>query len=316
MFNLTISPPQTEIAIKPGTSFTQAYSITNNGDQPVYLNTSVKQWTPQDNTSQITYSDYLTPDIKFSLLNANLDLGQTFLLKAGDQIQVVLKANIDPKSIGDSYYTFFINQVDNTSPQTIGASGQIGAHLLISTSSNLNQPIKFSLKELKVLPKFKDIFFTPISFQIELDNPTDYFQKPVGDLVIQKSGKDFRTLPLDSQNILANHSRLVYCQDNPTCTIRGPFWPGPYTASIKLDSYSSPPQTFVVLPLSPLILIAFLVLVYFLTKKTKKLVHKSYLSWAKSKEILFLFTRFSLLVTSFYFLIAACAPASLAIGTR
>jgi len=271
MYNLSISPPQTEIVIKPGASFTQAYQIENNSNQSVYLNTSVLEWLPTDNQSQIQYLDQPNTYINFSLLNSDLKLGQNFLLSPNSKRQIILKVIVNKDSPQqDTYFTFFVNQVDQTSTDNPGASGRLGAHLLISSSSNLSPQAKFSLKSLKTLPKIKDVFFTPLSFQIELDNPTLYFQKPIGQLVINKSGKEFKTLELDSQNVLANHSRQIYCLDNPSCSLKGPFWPGPYTASIVLDNYTSTPQDFIILPLSPLAFISFIFFLYFAYKNTHK----------------------------------------------
>jgi len=270
MFNLSISPPQTEIAIIPGTSFTQAYQVKNLSNQAVYLNTSVLEWIPQDSLSSIQYLDQTNPYIFFSLLNSNLDLGQDFLLPPNSDRQIILKAVISKDAPQqDSYFTFFLNQIDQTSTDNPGASGRIGAHVLISASTDLNQEPKFNLKSLLITPKIKDIFFTNLSFKIELENQTNFFQKPIGQLVINKSDQEYKTLELDSQNILANHSRQIYCLDNPSCTIKGPFWSGPYTAQIKLDNYTSDPVNFIILPLSPLIFILILFLVYYILNKTK-----------------------------------------------
>lgn len=270
MFNLSISPPQTEIAIIPGTSFTQAYQVKNLSNQAVYLNTSVLEWIPKDSLSSIQYLDQINPHISFSLLNSNLDLGQDFLLPPNSDRQIILKAVISKDAPQrDSYFTFFLNQIDQTSTDSPGASGRIGAHVLISASTNLNQEPKFNLKSLLITPKIKDIFFTNLSFKIELENQTNFFQKPIGQLVINKSDQEYKTLELDSQNILANHSRQIYCLDNPSCTIKGPFWPGPYTAQIKLDNYTSDPVNFIILPISPLIFILILFLVYYILNKTK-----------------------------------------------
>lgn len=270
MFNLSISPPQTEIAIIPGTSFTQAYQVTNNSNQAVYLNTSVSEWIPQDSFSSIQYLDQTNPHISFSLLNSNLNLGQDFLLPPNSDRQIILKAVISKDAPEkDAYFTFFVNQIDQTSTDNPGASGRIGAHVLISASTNLNQKPKFNLKSLLITPKIKDIFFTNLSFHLELENQTGFFQKPIGQLIINKSDQEFKTFDLDSQNILANHSRQIYCLDNPSCSLKGPFWPGPYTASIKLDNYTSPPVNFVILPLSPLAFILILFLIYFTFNKLK-----------------------------------------------
>jgi len=269
MFNLSISPPQTEIAIKPGTSFTQAYQVKNLSNQAVYLNTSVLEWIPQDSLSSIQYLDQTNPHISFSLLNSDLNLGQDFLLPPNSDRQIILKAIISKDAPQqDSYFTFFVNQIDQTSTDNPGASGRIGAHVLISASTNLNQEPKFNLKSLLVTPKIKDIFFTNLSFRLELENQTNFFQKPVGKLIINKSDQEFKTLELDSQNILANHSRQIYCLDNPICSLKGPFWPGPYTAQIKLDNYTSSSVNFIILPLSPLIFLFIFFLVHFIVKKT------------------------------------------------
>lgn len=269
MFNLSISPPQTEIAIIPGTSFTQAYQVKNLSNQAVYLNTSVSEWIPQDSLSSIQYLDQTNPHISFSLLNSDLDLGQDFLLPPNSERQIILKAVISKDTPEkDAYFTFFVNQIDQTSTDNPGASGRIGAHVLISASTNLNQPSKFNLKSLLITPKIKDIFFTNLSFKIDLENQTNFFQKPIGQLVINKSDQEYKTLELDSQNILANHSRQIYCLDNPACSLKAPFWPGPYTAQIKLDNYTSDPVNFIILPLSPLVFFLILFFVYFIAKKT------------------------------------------------
>lgn len=270
MFNLSISPPQTEIAIKPGTSFTQAYQVKNLSNQAVYLNTSVLEWIPQDSLSSIQYLDQTNPYIFFSLLNSDLDLGQDFLLPPNSERQIILKAVISKDAPQqDSYFTFFVNQIDQTSTDNPGASGRIGAHVLISASTNLNQEPKFNLKSLLITPKIKDIFFTNLSFHLELENQTGFFQKPIGQLIINKSNQEYKTIDLDSQNILANHSRQIYCLDNPACSLKAPFWPGPYTAQIKLDNYTSDPVNFIILPLSPLVFFLILFLIYLVSKKLK-----------------------------------------------
>ena len=264
MFNLSISPPQTEIVIKPGASFTQAYQITNNSSQTIYLTTQVKQWLPQDNQSQIAYLDNLDSDLNFSLLNSNLNLGQEFILKPNQSQQLVLKTNLAKDIVQQDYYlTFFVNQIDLSAPNSTSASGQIGAHLLVSVSPNLSAPAKFNLKKLIIKPKIKDVFST-LSLQAEIDNQSTYFGKAQGQINLIRSGQNQQSLPISSTNILAYHSRQINCQNNSTCQFRGPFWPGPYSISIQLENYTSPATNFVVLPLSPLAIILFFVTIYYL----------------------------------------------------
>jgi len=273
MFNISISPPQTELVIKPSSRFTQAYQVKNNGNQTLYLSTSIKQWIPIDNTGAINYFDSPTDQISFSLTNADLNLGQNFILKPGQDKQIVLKL-ISSKTTPDQdfYFTFFINQV-NQGGSTSSSLGQIGAHILMSSSTNLTTEPKASINSLKTSPKLKDIFFRPISFQVDLQNQSDNFFKAEGKIVIQKGSKIIKELAINPQNILADSSHFLTCQDNPNCSISPPFWPGSYTATLKLDSevsHTSSPYTFLVLPYSIFALFFIIFGIILLAKKFKK----------------------------------------------
>ena len=267
MFNLSISPPQTEITIKPGASFTQAYQITNNSNQTIYLTTQVKQWYPQDNQSGITYLDSLDSSLNFSLLNSNLSLGQEFVLKPNQSQQLVLKTNLAKDIVQQDYYlTFFINQIDLSAPNFTSASGQIGAHLLVSVSPNLSAQAKLGLKKLDISPKIKDIF-SRLTVQVEIDNQSSYFGKAQGQINLSRSDQVQQSLVIPPTNILANHNRQISCQDNSICQFKGPFWPGPYSISLQLENYTSPATNFTILPLSPLAVILFFVTIYYLYRR-------------------------------------------------
>lgn len=261
MFDITISPATTELILKPAGTFTQAYQIKNNSHQTLYLSTSVKQWQPANNTGSITYSDYSSDQINFRLGNADLKLGQSFIIKPKQEKQLVLKLSNRPHTPNQDYYfTFFINQVD-PGGQTGTAIGQIGSHILVSSSQDLTIEPKTNIKTINITPKIKDVFLTPISFQIDLENQSSHFFKATGKLIIQKGNRTITELTITPQNILANSSHLLTClpdngpgQNNDQsipCSIKPPFWPGPYTTTLKLDSeinYTSTPQTFIILP--------------------------------------------------------------------
>jgi hypothetical protein len=272
MFNLSISPPLTELILKPGARFTQAYQIKNNSHQTIYLSTVIKQWQPKDNTGSITYFDYTTDQITFNLNNADLKIGQSFYISPNQEKQLVLKLDSLPDTPDQDYYfTLFLNQVD-PGGQTSSALGQIGSHILISSSTNMSTQVNANIKSINITPKIKDVFFTPISFQIDLQNQSPNFFKAEGKLIIQKGSRLIEEIPITPQNILANSSHLLACQDNPDCSIKPPFWPGPYTATLKLDSevnYTSPPHTFLVLPYSIFALIIIISIIIFLFKKLK-----------------------------------------------
>ncbi len=275
MFNISISPPQTELVIKPSGHFTQAYQVKNNGNQTLYLSTSIKQWLPADSTGTINYFDTSTDQISFSLANADLNLGQNFILKPGQDKQIVLKL-VSSKATPDQdyYFTFFISQIDQGG-STSSSLGQIGAHILMSSSTNLTTQPKATINSIKTTPKLKDIFFRPISLSVDLQNQSDNFFKAEGKLIIQKGGKIIKELAINPQNILANSSHYLTCLENDQvipCSISPPFWPGPYTATLKLESeinYTSFPSTFLVLPYSIFALIIVISAFVLFIKKSK-----------------------------------------------
>ena len=275
MFNLSISPPLTELILKPSAKFTQAYQIKNNSKRTIYLSTTIKQWQPQGNSGSVTYFDYNTNQVRFSLNNADLKLGQNFALLPNQEKQIILKLTNNPDTPDQDYYfTLFFNQIDPGGLNST-AVGQIGSHILISSSKNLSSNVTANIRNIKITPKLKDIFFTPISFQIDLENQSSNFFKAQGSLVIQKGGKVIKELPINPQNILASSSHLLSCLDNDKivpCTIKPPFWPGPYTATLKLDSeisYTLTSHSFLVLPYSIIALIITISGLVFLFKKIK-----------------------------------------------
>ena len=282
-FNLSISPPQLELLIKPGSSFIQAYSITNDSDFPVYLSTSIENWEPNGPNGSVTYNR-LPPDpnIKFSLANSDLALGQSFLLLPKETKQIVLKINpLKTATTSDFYYTFFISQ-DLSNSMAIGTNqsqtnAKVGSHILLSLS--YTDKIKYQSKiiDFTALPNLKDSFLTPISFSAKIKNTTDHFFKPSGKILITKNNSIIKELTILPQNVLAKNQRQITCQTENTtstnCNLTPPFWPGKYTATIHLSNENSASSSasinFYVFPLSPIIFILFIILIIFLTIKFK-----------------------------------------------
>lgn len=288
-FNLSISPPQLELIIKPGTTFIQAYTITNNSDTILYLTTSVEPWQPIGSDGSVSYANvFPNPNISFTLANSDLTLGQTFSLPPNQKKQIVLKIKPSESTpIADSYYTFFISQ-DTSNLISIGgnqakANAKIGSHILLTTSNTDQIAYQFKVTNFNITPKFKDILFTPINFSAKIANNTNHFFKPSGKITISKNNLAFKELDILPQNVLANNQRQIICQKiinteagpEPTatnCTLTPPLWPGHYTATIKINetsATSSATINFFVFPFSPLIFILSTVLIIFLAIKIK-----------------------------------------------
>jgi hypothetical protein len=266
MINLSIQPSQLEIQLKPGTSYVQSYIVKNTSEQSVVLNTSVDSWTPQGSEGNVTYLNS-PPDMNLSLSNSDLKLGQSFILNPGQNKQLVLK--IQATTLGDHYFTFFINQdtsaIDSTnSTQLI----RLGSHLLISVS-NLELPTtNFKVNDFKITNPFIDCFLSPVEFSGDIKNDSDYFNKIDDRITISKNGNNIKELVLFPDNVLAHNYRQIRCLNDksPTdCRLINPLWPGVYQVSIADKS-----TFFVVLPYSLLIFLLLLIIIIKLFRKPKK----------------------------------------------
>jgi hypothetical protein len=277
MFNLSLSPPQAEFVLKPNVNLTQAYEVTNNSDQPITINTKVLPFLPTGDNGSVTYSDLISnPNIIFSLNNADIQLGQPFTLKVNETKQLVLKITTTSQTkLADYYSTFFVYQTNQTTANDTNISqttGQIGSHILLSVSDIENPTSSGIIQKFLVTPKIKDVFLTPITFNGQIQNNSNYFFKTAGKITIKKGEKVVKELNLDSQNVLANYYRKFSC-DNQSCTLNPPLWPGYYTATIQLNSSLNIPPistSFFILPLSPVIFLSLIAFLFFLFSKIKK----------------------------------------------
>lgn len=270
-FDVSLTPPQIEFVVKPGVTLTQAYTVTNNSPDTLYLVPSVVPWLPSGSDGSVSFDNaLLPPGIEFSLANAETSLNQTFILAPKSSRQLVLKIKTAPDfPLQDVYTTFFISQdTSNTilSENSSQATARLGSHILL-TVANQSESVPIShLPNLIVSPRFKDIFFTPITIQGQIDNNSNFFFKTFGHLTISKNDQKIKDVELIPLNVLAHHHRQIDCQ--PSCTFSPPFWPGAYTATLSLDASASGKTvstTFFVFPFSvllSLILILFYVLIF------------------------------------------------------
>lgn len=279
MFNLSLTPPQIEFVLKPGVTLTQAYQVTNESDQKVTLNTQVLPFLPSGGDGSVTYNNLVAnPNIVFSLSNADLKLGQPFTLQSKESKQIVLKITASSQtSLSDYYSTFFVYQSPDKSANgtTISqTSGQIGSHILLSVATNENPKTEGIVQKFSLTPKIKDVFFTPIRFSGQIQNNSNYFFKTSGKITISKNQQTIKELKLDSQNILANYYRQFSCDNQQVCTFSPPLWPGKYTATLEFEPNLNIPSSsvsFIVMPISPILLIGIILLISYLIHQISKI---------------------------------------------
>ncbi len=276
-FNLTIYPSQAEYVLKPGITIIQAYDIINNSDFDITLNTQVLPWIPFGNDGSVSYNQAVNnPGIEFSLSNANLKINQPFILKANSKQQLVLKIKTDPNiNLADNYYTFFVYQNQNVIQSNNNYSqttGKIGSHLLLTVSDIENPKVNSIIQNFSITPKIKDVFFRPINFQGQIRNNSNFFFKINGKIIITKNEKTIKELDLSPNNVLNHHSRDIFCQDQNTCSLNQPLWPGYYKLKMELDpslnakTYNT---SFYVLPISPILFLLFTTITILVFKKIK-----------------------------------------------
>ena len=273
MFDITLKPAQTEFVALPGGVITQLYDITNNSDTSLTVDASILPWKPVGSNGSVDYENIsLNLNIHFSATNDS-KLQSPFVLMPKSTRQFILKINIsDDTSLGDYYYTFFISQKQSNSFDSSfsGTSGKIGSHILLSVSQTENPATHISVDNFKATPKLKDIFFTPVTFNAQINNQSGYFFKTIGNLTITKNNLILKKIDLLPLNVLAGHNRNLQCIES--CTLSPPFWPGAYTATINFDpsvSDKSFSTTFFVFPFSLLILLVIPIVFFAIKAKIK-----------------------------------------------
>jgi len=291
ILSLSISPPLLEIMIQPGKSITQAYEIKNNAPTDLYVQTTVIPFTASSENGQIIYQEtsLLLPQPQFSLSNANIQLGETFKLAAGQSQQLVLKIHI-PQEISetDYYYTFFIN---SSSPSVFlnrtasSALARIGSHLLITVSKSGTPQIEGAINHFKAIPKIADLFDS-VKFEVIAANYGEAFFKAGGKIEIYDwLGKKQQELKLRPDNVLINSQRQLVCirktDDEQTVPPQIPcvfssLFPGRYraVATIPVNNSETPISKavfFYLLPIKLAIaLIASLIFLALILKRIKR----------------------------------------------
>ena len=266
MFNLTLYPAKVEIIAKPNAVITQAFEVTNNSDSIISLIPEILPWLPQGPDGSVTYDQVPTSaNFSFSIVNPDLKLGQSFILKPQEKKQIVIK--LKSSSVSDGYFTFFLSQNDiqtNSLQNNSYLSGKIGSHLLIATSETENLTSTFTTTKLSLNPKLKDIFFTPINLSAQVINTSDHYATHSSPIIITKNNQLIQKIDTYPTTILAHESRQIQCfnQTSPVnCQLQPPFWPGLYTITLNDKS-----TNYFVFPFSLVITIVFAILFWLLVR--------------------------------------------------
>jgi hypothetical protein len=252
--SLSLWPPILEVIIMPGKAITQAYTITNSGEETI-INTKILPFEPNGEHGNIILQPGQGLSLsgpQFSFDNANLSLGKPFRLKSGEVAQVILKIRIPENCPEDDYYDtlLFETQPGAKIGQSVSRqAGTIGGNLLLTVSKD-GQPLRkgemveFSLRKCLSLPIFNFCLIDsldPTEFRLRIKNTGRAFWKPAGKILINSFLGQKGEIQILPENILSQASRQIngQCQSEEKiypCPLnwQPKFLFGPYRARAEL----------------------------------------------------------------------------------
>lgn len=253
--SLGIYPPLLEVTIQPGKSITQVYKLYNNGETDLALTSQVVPFKPADEQGNTLLLPKVAIDTNlpgwFSFQNADLDLGQKFILKAGKEQEIVLKIRIPPEAKEDDYYLTLLFETTPgvdlyLHPGGVSlAEAKIGSNILLTVSETGEPPRKAEIEEFKIQnSKFKIIdSFSKPQFILRVKNTGQSFFKPLGTITVTGWFGQKYLLDILPENVLTNSIRQIQCQGEEQaipCQLESKFLLGPYKAKVEfgLDKVS------------------------------------------------------------------------------
>jgi hypothetical protein len=232
--SLSISPPLTEITIQPGKSYSQTFTVKDDGI-PVTIVPKIIPFIPLDREGHAelienqnavdSYSSW------FSFDQTPISLGTTgshdFIVK------ITPPGNIAEK---DYYFTFIaaVQEDNNLGVNNSLSQARIGANLLINISSSGNPEKSASVINFSAA-KIIDSF-TGLTYKVLIGNSGSSFFKPVGKITVEQIFGKTVTLNLAPLNILVGGSRNISCLDGETlvpCKVPGKFLIGIYRSNLS-----------------------------------------------------------------------------------
>ena len=277
-YSLSIWPPLLEVMIQPGKFVTQAYKLTNSGDDQVII-AKVLPFEPSDSEGNINIlpmPSLLSPLI-FSFSDKNLSLGQPFLIKSGETKDLILKIYV-PRNTTERDY--FASLIFETNPEgRIGLSetqtaAKIAGNILLTVSFS-GKPLKKGLISQFSSPRIVDSF-DAVPFILKVENTGVAFFKPFGAIKIEGVFNQKGTIQILPQNILPQFSRNLQITPWKEKFILGPF---KATAEFTLDSSANSEQpgdkitgqiTFLALPYKAILALIVVLIILFSFKNLPK----------------------------------------------
>ncbi len=252
--SLSITPPLLQLVIKPGKSIMVAYNIENFGD-PVILTSKLVNFEPKDDLGNIKLKDDLNGPIRFSLDNADLQLGRPFFLKTGASQQLLLRIRVpDGSPEGDYYYTLLAESTPPNGLEGVGsarAKASIGSNILITVTNSGIIEVKPKVVLFKTLGNVYDSF-DKIPMVFVIGNQGKNMIQPEGQITLKGDLGEELNYDIVPKNILAQSERMIEATPSadtafsgkPVSLVLSGFFIGLYHLSTSVTFGENSPTVF------------------------------------------------------------------------
>jgi len=207
--SLSIWPPLLEVQMMPGKSVIQNYQLVNNSESFLEITPSVVPFEPDGENGLIKI---LAPDDSpyFFSFTSKEKINEPFVLDPKESRQVSLKITL-PKNNAekDYYFTLLFSSSINPKDQKNQTSSisKIGTNILLTSSSVEKPPLLGRIYQFSA-PLIIDSF-SPVNFNLVLENYGRTFFKPFGQISITGILKQKGEIKLLEQNVLSGSKRKL-----------------------------------------------------------------------------------------------------------
>lgn len=260
--SLGVYPPLLEVMIQPGKSITQVYKLTNGGETDLAFTSLIVPFESADEFGNIKLLsesgsvNFRSQSVPFrgwfSFQNADLDLGQKFILKTNQEQEIVLKIQIPENALQEDYYATMLFEtlpgVFIGGASASQAQAKIGSNILLTVSKEGRPFKKAEIVEFGLL---SSIFNLPIidsfdkpQFVLRIKNTGKAYFKPIGTISVSGWMGQKYLLDLLPENVLVDSVRALKCA-NPDfsksgsleefgpCRLESKFLLGRYQAGVE-----------------------------------------------------------------------------------
>lgn len=225
---LSVVPPQVQILLKPGVSLIKAFNFENLGDPGVF-SFNLVSFKPKGDQGGVELLEKAQGPIRFSLENADKQLGEKFFLAGRQSAQAVLRIRaIENAPEGDYYYALLMMSEPPSSQATTGrGSAILGANILISITNTGLTPSSVKVAQFQIIPRYNLKLFgktfliveptDEIPVILKLANTGQYLVTPEVKIQVKGPFGINKSKKMLSTNILASSQRLLTKQELDEC---------------------------------------------------------------------------------------------------